>query len=372
MKEFRFLMKFVMFSVPIVVILGFPLLVMWRSGEFLSDDQMVAHAVAYPTSTLVGLTFSNPVYYLQLHATIAKDPQVLVLGSSRVQQIRSDFFNNPSDVYIASGAVQKISYFRDFLEKIPNSQSPKVLIIGLDQKFFNPSYDSLAPDDIDDLLTQPDSFMDVAANWVSVYRYYAEGRFSLGEVAHASSYMIGLWAIADGSGYRGDGSHAPGYEIYTADDPTFSDIENGLDGFEPAAAISGPALQELDAFLALCKSRNIYVVGFIPPFSPAAYEKLTSLPSRFGYLPALSPDIAPLFNKYGFDFYNFTDPQSLDLASSDMQDGIHLTERGSLILFQKIVATDHVLQQYADPSALEKQLQATDREINLFEATSSI
>ncbi len=334
-RELKFLLKLALFCLPIALILSFPLWVMSRSGELLSDDAMVARQTSAPNPVVVGLTFSNPVYYMQLHAAIAKKPNVLVLGSSRIQQIRADFFGT-STAYIAAGSAQKISHFRHFLDKIPASATPKVLILGLDQKFFNPAYDSLAPDNIDDLLTRPLSTMDVLANWSSVYRYYYQRKFSITQLMNAPDSLIGLAAITVGAGYRNDGSHAPGTFDAPPADPTISNIGTGTEGFEPSTTVSQGALAELDTLLADAHAKNIYVVGFLPPFAPSVYQKILTLPDQFGYLKTLAPDVSNIFKKYNFAFYDFTDPKSVGATEKQMADGIHLTEEGSFMLISKM------------------------------------
>ena len=81
--------------------------------------------------------------------------------------------------------LQKIGHFSHFLDKIPADKTPKLLVMGLDQKFFNPNYDYLAPDDIDNLLTQQISAMDVLSNWPVIYGHYLRGDFSLPEILHS-------------------------------------------------------------------------------------------------------------------------------------------------------------------------------------------
>ena len=163
---------------------------------------------------LIGLAFSNPEAYINLQSVISRGPEVLLLGSSRVGWIRSTFFNRNVNVYNAGISVQKIGDFTRFLDRIPADKTPKVMIIGLDQRFFNPNSDPLTPDGIDSLLTEQVPAMDVLSNWSSVYEDYFHGQISLEKLFRASGSRIGLEAIMKGSGFRNDGSYDAGPAIY--------------------------------------------------------------------------------------------------------------------------------------------------------------
>lgn len=354
MREIRFLWKIILFSLPLTVVLGFLVWVFYRSGELTSDDEMVSRQMSNAHPVLIGLAYSNPTAYINLKSVLVKSPEIIVLGSSRVSQFRSGFFTSSTTAYTVS-SLQKITHLRHFLEKIPVNQNPKVIIVGLDQRFFNPNYDSLVPDNIDDLLTRPVSWVEPFTMWLEAYRDLFQGKLRIADIMHATDSAIGVSAIVDGSGYRNDGSHESGVSSYTVQ-TTFPEVDQEINGFEHSADISEPALRELGEFLDECRARNIYVVGFVPPFSPGLYAKILSLHDAYGYYEFLSPDLGAIFKSHGFAFSNFTDPQSLHLTEADMSDAMHTTERGSLILFTKMVETNAVLRQYADAHVLERQL----------------
>jgi hypothetical protein len=363
----KFLWKGFLFCLPIIIVFGIPFWIMYRSGELISDDQLVERE-ASTQPVIVGDILSDPTDYVQLNAAIAKNPTVLVLGSSRSRQFRSTFFNPSTTVYTAGGIIQDIRSFREYLNHIPPEKDPKVLIIGLDQRLFSEAYDAIHPADIEDLLTNPISTQSVLANWSLVYQYYFEKKFTLAQVINATD-TVGLLANANGEGYRNDGSYDPGTEEYFAPSVTsdyITGIDNGSDGFEHDPTVSSSSITELNAFLAECKMRGIAVIGFAPPFSPEIYAKMLSMPSDYGYLTGLSQAVEPLFKKYSYSFYNFTNPATLGLTARDMQDGAHPTERGTLIMFLKMVEANTTLQQYANPAYIKKILSTTQAETNVF------
>ena len=127
---------------------------------------------------------------------------------------------------------------------------------------------------------------------------------------------MGMSAIIHGSGFRNDGSYDDGDMLYppAIEDSSLSDISRGVHGFEYSNTVSQQSLDELNSFLEECRARNIYVIGYIPPFSSAIYDKLASLPDKYGYVQLLPSAVNPLFKKYGFAFYDFTNPTSVGIA----------------------------------------------------------
>ena len=86
--------------------------------------------------------------------------------------------------------------------------------------------------------------------------------------------------------------------------------------------------------MSACKSRNIYVIGVEPPFAPEVYEKMVAMPDQYGYLAQITPDASAVFKKYGFEFYDYTDPLSVGITDKDMMDSVHTTERGSFVVLR--------------------------------------
>jgi hypothetical protein len=370
-KKLKFMGKALVFCLPIFLILGFPLLVLYRSGELLSYEALAARQLL-TEPVLIGMAYSNPSYYMDLNAAVVKKPEVLVVGSSRVEEIRSTFFKKGATTYTASQIIQQMGQFRQFLQNIPSGGNPRVLMLGLDQKFFDPSYDASAfgVEDIGSLLTQPKlPITDVLSNWWAkwylIYYYILRGQYPLADIFHTDNFLVGLTAIVHRLGLRNDGSWNQG-DSGQSDGTWLSAIDDGVEGFEYSQEISTSSLNELDRLLAECYANKIHVVGFTPPFSPTIYNKIMSMPQNYGYLSLLAPGVKPLFDKYGFTYYDFTDPQSLGATDKDIPDGIHTTERGALMMFLAMAKTDPVLGQYADTDFLEARLASTTQAENLF------
>ena len=139
-------------------------------------------------------------------------------------------------------------------------------------------------------------------------------------------------------------------------------IRERADGFEYGNIVSQGSLAILDNFLSECQKKGIYVIGIEPPFSPQVYEKMLTMSDDYGYMNQIPADVSAIFSKYGFEFYDYTDPGSLGITNKDMEDGVHTTERGSLMFFASVAEKSSVLRQYTNPQFLEDALEATSAE----------
>jgi len=282
--------------------------------------------------------------------------------------MRSIFFNTTTTVYTAAQVIQQIPHFQEVFSKIPTNDSPKVLIIGLDQKFFDPNYNptEYGAEDISTLLTQKSMpWIDVVGNWwpkwFAVYYYYLSLKIPPLKIINPDNSLVGLGAVVYGAGFRNDGSYNLSLWHPPENDGVIPDIDRGIASFEYSNTISQNSIDELGSFLAECRARNIYVIGFVPPFSPEAYHEISSLSGKYGYMNLISPDVGAVFKKYNFGFYNFTDPQSIGLTQQGMRDNLHTTEEGSLVYFLKMAETNSVLQQYTNINYLKQRLNSLQK-----------
>ncbi len=363
-----FLGKAVLFLLPLLILGALPIWTAYRSGELMPNDDIVKAMMSAPTSSpiLVGLAMSDPSVYIDFRFVEMRDPEVLVIGDSRVGGFRANFFTKANGVYIAAGAAQKIAQVTDFLRRLPPGEGPKLLVIGLNQKFFDPGYVPLIPDSIANALLQPVSASDVLSNWPMFYWYFYKREFSIGQIMDHPANRIGLTAIVHGAGYRSDGGYDPGDRPYDPHDPNFAYLEQGGFGFEYASSVSPAALGELNDLLALCKSRGIGVVAFLPPYSPKAYAALAAKPaSEEGYLSLIMPSAEPIFQKYGDRIFDFTDPAKLGITQSEMEDSVHATERASLMYFAAMAQADPLLQHYTDVATLNAGLASSTADFGI-------
>ncbi|MES2203232.1 MAG: hypothetical protein V4474_02865 [Patescibacteria group bacterium] len=375
----RFIKTLALFVLPLAVVFSFPVVVFIKSGELYSLPE-VEH-LANTTPVLFGAAYSNFLQEYKFEMTQMRRPQVLALGSSRVGAFNSRFFKHPETFYNATGDVLAFSDFQNYVDGL--SQKPSIIIVGMDQYFFNPARP------IDDILERPNPFtthvsaQDIViegmfgqGGWWRVYSDYAQGKFTLGELfAPRHMSTIGLRAYA-GDGHVNDGSHYPGNidtdpqaEQHITD--TIAALVasiNDTDGAEYGPSITPHALVQLRALLHDCQEKGIVVVGFLPPFAHAAYQALLAHPNApyaktFKTLPGV---LASIYREYGFGFYDYSDPAFVSGSDKEMVESKHGSEKLYARIVLDMARRSGVIAPLVDAPMLQKQLKAATSSYMLY------
>lgn len=301
--------------------------------------------------------YGNRDLEFKLLATNTRQPEIVAVGSSRILQFRSLFFNrDTSAFYNAAGPAWQLEHVVALVEGL--EYAPRVLIVSLDQPWFNHAYPgdpfepSLAPtSDFDHIFMVNRSVMQAMLEGQPLdIRQMLERR----EPAYGG-LALGLRAIRDGHGFRNDGSEQYG-DFFVARHLTpenerarhLSLLENGQDMYARGSEVSESALQQLDRFLQYCDERGIFVIGFLPSFMPALHQEMVA-GGQHQYVEALPHHLEPLFQSHGFAFFDFTDGAALHATDGDFIDGWHASERINLRLYTEMArALPDVLGAYSD------------------------
>lgn len=366
----RFLLKLFLFLLPFIPLFGLPAYVLWRSGEMEEIGRIIDLQSRPRPSVLFGLAYSNPVKLYKLETVLERRPRMLALGSSRVMQFRSAFFRDGASFYNAGGGVSEVGHFRRFLERLPRGHEPALILAGLDHYFFNPSWFN----DVEGDIGRPEarhtrlSGIYVGA-WKKVWGDYFAGKLELDRLREtpAETTLIGAMARMNRSGFRNDGSYYYGSYIKAmlAGDcesqedcgfrNTLDRIEKGYGRFEYGDRVSDSSLALLEDFLSACASRHIKVIGFLPPYAHQVYAAMLSS-GNHGYITELPHRLRPLFARFGFPFFDYSDLSVLGAGDEETKDGFHGSEKAYLRLFLDMAAKDSALAAYADLPRLRSRL----------------
>lgn len=312
--------------------------------------------------SVIGLAYTNPIKYIKLNTTLKREPEVLALGTSRVLLFRSFLFKDPHTFYNAGAGVALIKQFRYFLEKVPISKQPKVIILGMDQYFFNENFDNMAENNFDS---------DYADGYSTLYYVFYQSRRIWGDLyskkvpldLKVKNGQIGLGAILNGDGFLQDGSYHYGLYINHPEKSedyqfkyTFEKIDKGIIRFQHGEEVNPEALKEFDRILQVCKDRNIHVIPFLPPYAHAVLEKMYARKKDYQYLIDLPAKVDSVASKYNVKVYDFTDLAVLGATDSETVDGLHGSEKAYLRIFLNMVENDSTLSKYADVDNLKKLL----------------
>ncbi|MBU6370956.1 MAG: hypothetical protein KGH93_02840 [Patescibacteria group bacterium] len=359
----KFILRCLIFSLPILVLFALPFFIFVRSGEALPISSVVHIQQEVSTSTIYmsGLTNAGDWYY-KVTSLVRRNPEITVFGTSRTLKIRSDFFEHPELFYNAGyndNASMTTSDLPAFIEAVPADAKLKVIL--LDVSGFMGSPDEPHTVYRNDFFESADTFL--SSGWRTIYRYVFDGGFSLAKVDAATS-SIGLEAIVNDFGYRSDGSLARTATALMKPSAIASQIaENVSDinaGFLPAFFEKNADtrnLSAIDEFLQKCKDRGISVIGYLSPFAQEIHTAMSSLQNAYGAEYRNEPAILDqIFEKYGYHFYDIRDIKTIGSSDMELYDAYHPTERATLRMLAYLAAREPELSPYLDRISLQKQI----------------
>ena len=364
-----FIKTLTIFVLPIVLLFFLPVFIIVKSGE-ISDPQTLFARQHYRQNSLVGLAYSYPVKQYKLDGINFTKPEVLVLGSSRVMQVRSYFFNNNTTFYNAGGFLAGIHDLDCFIHNKPSSYNPRILLLGIDQYWFNNAYDTTANDRSCNIEVQPQPLTAlVKYNFTKIISQVYKGQIKL---AGLLKNNIGLSAQMNDEGFRDDGSYRYGKllahpeqdEDYGFKD-TYKRIRDGSNRFEYGTGVSLYAVHKLDAFLQACHNKNIQVIAFLPPYAHIIADTMTKLGDKYAYIAKLPSALQPVFDKYNFTLANYTDEAWVGAENTEFIDGFHGSEKAMLRVLIDLNKKNSLLNKYCDTVQLKKILVAAKSPRNI-------
>ena len=289
---------------------------------------------------LYGLAFSDHNVEYKFRRLILIDPEIAIIGTSRVMQFRQDFFENDS-FYNAGGVISTIGQLEPLLRQlVEEGIVPDTIIVGLDQYFFNANWDSIRDSDS---LNYASKLRNVPVvvfpnRYRTLEAIITEPQLLFNQ-ALINSRNIGLQGKIFNQGFRQDGSYYYGryYEFGGRWDTDFMDtinrIEKGRSRFEYAENYNPKSIQELRSFLTLSKEYGINVIGFMPPFAPSIND-IMSENGNYLYIDSVSIDINNLFNEYNYKYFDFT--SMTETNDKNYIDGFHGDENVYKIITEYI------------------------------------
>ncbi|MEK7078195.1 MAG: hypothetical protein AAB911_01365 [Patescibacteria group bacterium] len=337
-----FLKNIFLFWLPLVIIFFILEAVIFYSGELLPIKRVISLQTKSRQDILFGRKIADQSLRTYKYLTIlSKKPDVLVLGSSRVMQIRQEMFDDSEKFYNAGGLIHNIADLIDFIKLLPDEAKPKTIILGVDFYWLGEKND-LIYGLSEDLSKKEEAyqwkahlyvarylFLQIAKNPIYIFKKVVDEQEPI-----ESKSAIGLNALLFGDGFRSDGSYQYGHNIQEmANEIKFIDgekvldrINNGTDPFEQGSFFSEDRFNLLAEFLEISKKKGIKVVGLATPFSSEVIKELKSSVYQRDLFNNFQARIPLLFDEFGFQFFDYSDLASLGLNDLYMFDGMHSTE----------------------------------------------
>jgi len=369
----RFLRKLLFFLAPLSLLL-LPLGGLWYCQEiFVNLKALTRSEERY----VFGLAYSDVGRQFKFLNVREKDRfDVLALGSSRVMQFRKEMFSQR--FYNAGGAVQQIDEYESFLKTLPREKLPRLLILGLDQWMFNSGYrDNYKAIENVSYWTDVDAInSDIDEKMKMFIKDACKGKIK-NLTSRARTGMYGVNAVSESNGFRTDGSyfyHGVVQKLMSHD-TTYADfgfkdtlrrIKRGCCRFNYGEALDHSAIGKLKDLLAFCKTNQIEVIAFLPPFANAVFQRMNDV-GKYGYLKRIYPEINPVFEKYGYELYDFSDMAMLDnLSDEEMIDGFHGGEVVYSKVLTKMIESGSKLSAYTDADRLRLDVKGAQNDFVVY------
>lgn len=340
------------------LIMLLPSYVVYRGKEYFNTDEIVNYQLK--NETIVGFGYKkNTEYKIRYYLNNYKP--VIALGTSRVMQFKKEFFKKEV-FYNLGGVVYKIKDFNKFIDVIPKGKEPKIIIISLDQYFFNFNFDKVKEIPNYNFLDSREKKIDFSFNIKNVIKIYLDILYTkkIDLKKFKKNTEIGLNAIFFKEGFLIDGSYRYGGIIDK--NPTLEEklknslmkIKNKGERFEMGKEINKKAVEELKNFLVKCKERNIEVIGFLPPYSDNVLDEMKKESGNYAYVFDLYDELKDVFSEKEYNLFDFTSLKTFNGKQNEIIDGFHGSEVAYLRLFIEINKKNKKIREFSKEEELLK------------------
>lgn len=368
-----FFLKILILALPLGLILAISFKFLIHSKEIYSNIDSLVDCQSNQNLCQIGLKYSSPTVQYKLLSILRKKPKIIALGTSRSMAFRSKFFK--SGIFFNSGGgVVRLPDFRKFLSRIPKENSPKVAILGFDQYFFNKKWDPISGEGINIDFKKNYTFSYVLSEALTSSINDLTNIELITKILSLKSNSIGVTALDKNSGFLNDGSYHYGHIIADPHNPSHEDyqykdtihrIKNQIYRFEGGHEVNPDAIHELELLLKEFKSRNIHVVGFLPPYAHKIFDLLKKS-GNHQYIFKIYEAIQNLFIKNGFSLFDATDLQSLGASDEETIDGFHGSEKAYLRLLVMMAENDPILKTYTEDLNMLKEKIKTSSPLQVY------
>jgi hypothetical protein len=367
-----FFRKIAIYTIPFAVLFLLLTGTLTYAGESMPLG-LVLRMQASDTPVLYRVKYGNLDQRFKRLAVDYFQPDVMVIGSSRVLQFRDAFLNrNPDAFYNAAAPAWQLEEVSRLLYTI--NHRPDIIILGIDDPWFNADYAG------DPIVEPPVS--DFA-------RFFIVNRTFLQEVLEGKTFDIqhllarvepggsggialGFRAIIDGHGFRNDGSEQYGDFLVAQHlwQPNTRGqhigwFEEGAQMYVPGDTVDTDAIEQLRAVLDFAQQNEILLIGFYPPYMPSLWEQMATS-EQHTYIPESTEQVQALFEEYDFPYFDYHDGADLNATDEDFFDGWHASERVTAQIYINIAHEVPELQAYTHIDALQAEVDAAPDTFRVF------
>ncbi len=337
-----FLRRILTFLFPFLIISIILEFGLWKTGDLWAPQYALHQQQASANESIYGPRFFSDQFNIyKLSGIRYRHPSILVIGSSRVMQIRDIMFHPlETEFYNGGGLLRNAFDLEAFAAMLMRGELPlpKVLIIGIDPWWLRTNYGETT------WLHDSDERFSFAGHIEAFRQIVKKGAFQ--KVFAATSSLkspvfghetIGTFARIDGTGFRKDGSslYPPKVLLEFMETPIYVDRESPsiIDRIQMArrefslpAVIDEKRVNLIVKALSLIQKKGVEVHAFMPPFSTEAFEALETSPPLNQWWDYYKNEFPKLLEKNNIMLVPVSHPVQFDLNDTYMFDGWHPSE----------------------------------------------
>ena len=348
-------------AVPAIVVLAAEC-ALWRSGEIRPLALVARIQESDSTSRFQrALISQEQARYKLVQLRRRAAPRLLIAGSSRVLQIRSDMLPGlVGSAFNAGGSVTSVRAFEDLVDELlqPKKAMPETLLLGIDPWWFyrRPGARETARD------TTPRSppleavfhFSEHVSALRSLThagtRTWTAVLSAAGETGVARSVAcIGIGALRSGAGFRPDGSYQYPPSLY--DDflanPVHEDrdtnvralVQRGNHLYVRGAVPSASAVRRLAAAVARLDAAGVATIVYMPPLADVTERALAEDTGYATWWPWVRDELPVRLTNAGVRFIDVGSVADLGATDLYMIDGHHPSEVLNLLILARLATS---------------------------------
>jgi hypothetical protein len=307
-------------------------LVLYRSGETLSLDQLIARQRA--TDGLY-FGFANAPGNYKLAAYAWRKPDIVILGSSRANREHQEFYNRPS--YSMGGLIYSPEDAIETLDLLIPLHKPKIVIYELDficlctnqpgvasQTSFPRPHNRPASGLVWSYINRLTLVPRLVARGILPARQALDIALGRYDTAPKGIKLFGLSALREQYGFRLDGallSVNAEVPAPTAIAEALHEVETGTKHFLSGCYYNPVPMADLEMLRQELDQQGIKLVVLLPPIAPTVYRKFISAPDKNSgyYRTWLRKEEKQPFP----GLYNLLDGASIGAPDSEYGDAVH-------------------------------------------------
>lgn len=322
----RFIKNILLFLSPILLVIGFYEYLLYGMGETYSIPKVFSVQEKKQGSLYMRKYISQGFKNYKYSGILRYQPEILVLGSSRVMQFRSEFFNNK--FYNAGGLVRS---HKDLNSLINSEIEAKTILIGIDPWWYKED-NIINAKDHNRFSIGEYSFDITRYNSLMDYDDLISDYFS-----QRNKQSVGAAAQLENAGFRLDGSlKIPDSRVNlllkekkfvdTETPKTSKRIKNGLTSRFSFSAIDTIEFIKSAKIIKTMIDKGKDIIVYLPPFTSESYHSLRTTPEQKNFFEFTTSFMPKILKELGIKYIPVENPELYALKDTFFMDGFHPSE----------------------------------------------